>query len=79
MLKIIATGLFLSGALMLLLALLSGGGALMASFDRIQYSQGHVSANAGFFGLFALIFSVLGVFSLILARRIARHLRQGKE
>jgi hypothetical protein len=79
MLKIIVTGLSIGGALMLLLALLSGGGALMASFERIQHSQGHVSSNAGFFGLLALIGSVLGAFSLIIARRIARLMRRGKE
>jgi len=79
MLKIVCRGLFLSGALMLLLALLSGGGALMASYDRIQHREGHISASAGSFLLLALLFSVLGAFSLMTARRIARYLSQRAE
>lgn len=76
MLKIIFKWLVISGALMLLLALLSGGAALVASFERIRLGQGHVSANAGFFGLLALICCILGAFSLLIARRIANHLHQ---
>jgi len=79
MLKIISIGLFMCGAFMLLLAMLSGGVALIASVDRFQHGSGHLSVDVEFFGLLTLICCVLGAFSLVIAKRIARHLHQRKE
>jgi hypothetical protein len=79
MLKIISIGLFICGALMLLLALLSGGAALMASIERFQHGRVNLFADVEFFGLLSLICIVLGAFSLIISRRIARHIHHRKE
>ncbi len=79
MLKAISIGLTICGALMLLLALLSGGVALTASIERYQHGRGQPFAEVEFYGLLALICCVLGAFSLIVSRRIARHLDQHKE
>ncbi|HUI45735.1 MAG TPA: hypothetical protein VL122_07130 [Nitrospirota bacterium] len=79
MLKFIAIGLYICGACMLLLALLSGGAALTASVHRFQHGRSHLFADVEFFGLLTLICCVLGAFSLSMARRIARRLQQGKE
>jgi len=78
MLKIISMVLFICGACMLLLALLSGGAALMASVERFQHGRSHLFDDVEFFGLLALICCVLGAFSLIIAKRIARRLHQNK-
>jgi hypothetical protein len=79
MLKIMAIALSFCGALMLLLALLSGGAALMASIERYQQGRGQPFPDVEFYGLIALICCVLGVFSLIVSRRIMRILSHHKE
>jgi hypothetical protein len=79
MLKIMSIALSFCGALMLLFALLSGGAALMASIERYQQGHGQLFPDVEFYGLLALICCVLGIFSLIVSRRIVRILNQHKE
>ncbi len=64
---------------MLLLALLSGGAALTALIERYHQGRDQPFADVEFYGLLALICCVLGAFSLIVSRRIARYLNQHKE
>ncbi len=77
-LKIIHTLLLIGGGISFILGLLSGGAALMSSLDRVKHGRGLLVADVEFFGLLALICCVLGAFSLIVAKRIARRLHKGK-
>ncbi len=71
-------GLLAGGGIMLLLALLSGGAALLSILDRVKHGHGLLYADVEFFGLLALICCVLGAFSLIVARRIASRMDKDK-
>ncbi len=75
-LKILRTSLLVSGGISLLLGFLAGAAALLSKVQRSQPGHGLFFADDEVFGLIALICCVLGVFSLIVAKRIARHLQK---
>ena len=75
-LNIIRTMLLIGGSISLLLGLLSGGAALLSSIDRVQQGHGLLFADVEIFGLLALICCVLGAFSLIVAKRLAKRTHQ---
>jgi len=75
-LKILRVGLLAGGGAMLLIGLLSGGAALLSSVDRLRFGGAPLAGDVGIFGLLALVCCVLGAFSLIVARRIARQMEQ---
>lgn len=83
MARAFVTGLLICGAVMLLLGLISGGASLLALLERRSHGPGLMFADVEFFGLLALVCCVLGVFSLLAAKRIGRYLRkqdgQGKK
>jgi len=75
-LNFIRTMLLIGGGISLLLGLLSGGAALLSSIDRVQHGRSLLFADVEFFGLLALICCVLGAFSLIVAKRLAKKMHQ---
>ncbi len=75
-LKILRICLLVGGGISLLLGLLAGGAALLSAIERFQQGRGLFFADAGAFGLLALIFCILGACSLIVAKRIARQIHK---
>jgi len=71
-------GLLLGGGAMLLIGFLFGGAALYWTVERVWHGRSAIVADFEVFGVLALICCVLGAFSLIVARRIARQLEQDK-
>jgi hypothetical protein len=70
--RVIRTILFIAGGILLLLGMLSGGAALLASFNRIQQGLGTGPQESERFGLMALVCGSLGACSLIIAKRLGR-------
>jgi len=80
MARVLVIGLLICGALMLLLGMISGGASLVALLERRSHGPGIMFADVEFFGLLALVCCVLGIFSLLVAKRIGRHLqKQGEQ
>jgi hypothetical protein len=79
MARVLVIGLLICGALMLLLGMISGGASLLALVERHRHGSGLMFADVEFFGLLALVCCVLGVFSLLVAKRIGRFLQKKEE
>ena len=75
MLKIFTIVLVICGAIMLLLGFVSGAASLVALLERhSRGGPGIMFADVEFFGLLALVCCTLGIFSLLVAKRIGRYL-----
>ncbi len=75
-LKTLRMVLVIGGSASLLLGFLSGAAALLSWVERFRRGPGLLFADAEVFGLLALICCVLGAFSLIVAKRIARRINK---
>jgi hypothetical protein len=65
--------LVICGAIMLLLGFVSGAASLAALFERRRSGPGIMFADVEFFGLLAFVCCTLGIFSLLVAKRIGRY------
>ena len=71
-LPVLSTLLALSGAILLVIALVSGGASILSFIERRQHGPGLLFADVEFFAFIALICAVLGGLAVFGARKIAR-------
>ena len=71
-LPVLSTLLALSGGILLVIALLSGGVSILSFIERRQHGSGLLFADVEFLGFVALICAVLGGLAVFGARKIGR-------
>ncbi|HTG02288.1 MAG TPA: hypothetical protein VK654_17030 [Nitrospirota bacterium] len=74
MVRAVAVVMVVGGAIALLLGFVSGAASLFALLERRRGGPGIMFADVEFFGLLALVCSTIGIFSLLVAKRLGRHL-----
>ena len=71
-LPVFSTILAVSGGILLLIALLSGGASLLSLIGRLQHGPGLLFADVEFFGFVAFVCAFSGVLAVFGARKLSK-------
>ena len=69
--RMMSIGLWMVCGLLLLIALVFGGASILSLLERVQHGAGLLFADVEFFGFIALIAAILGVATLLAAKKLS--------
>ena len=75
-LTVFSTILAVSGGILLVIALLSGGASLISLIERLQHGPGLLFADVEFFGFVAFICAFSGALAVFGARKLSKRKQQ---